>query len=269
VSSRSLASLALFTALAAPLTARSQALDGQPFRTLSASVLDHGQHELGVGAEWRSSIVPVPLLSPVTGDLLQVPVVKWRMGFGRAELQIAWPARQWFSPDAHGVDDENEVGDASFLVDIEAVRQRARRPAFGVALGTKLNNASVRSGLGTDETDVLVALLLSHAGPRHDVRLNIGDAILGDPLTNSSQEDLLTWGVAGRFGGKHALLSEVWGRTDTADDPRDLDEATARLGYGLFLERVSFSASALYGLADVSGELGAEMGVTWSFDAGR
>ena len=39
--------------------------------------------------------------------------------------------------------------------------------------------------------------------------------------------------------------------------------------YGLFLERVSFSASALHGLTDVSGDFGAELGVAWSFDRGH
>jgi hypothetical protein len=263
------AGLALTMSALVPLAARAQSLDGQPFRTLSADALELGLHSLEVGAEWRSSIVPVPLLSAAGGDLVQAPELRYRIGFGRAEVQVTWPARQWFSPDSPVLSHSEEVGDASFLVTIEALVQRERRPAFAVVLGTKLNNASDDSGLGTDETDVLIALALSHAGPKHDLRFNVGTAILGDPLTNSSQEDLLSWGLAARLGGRHALLAELWGLRDTSEDPRELDEATARLGYGFFRERTTVSVSALHGLHAVSGDLGVEVGVGWLLGTAR
>jgi hypothetical protein len=248
--------------LLAPARAGAQALDGQPFRTMDAATLRLGEHSIEIGAEYRSKVAPVPILSPVRGDLLQVPEIRWRMGFGRAEVHVAWPAWQSFSPEGPG-DEETEVGDASFWVKIGALRQRGGRPALGMGLGAKLPNASNETGLGSDESDVFLHAIVSHAGPRHDVRFNAGVAILGDPLTNASQEDLLTWGLAGRFGERHALLAEVWGRSGDSDDVRELEEATVRLGYGLFLDRTAISLSLLHGLDDNSGDLGAEAGVSW------
>ena len=151
---------------------------------------------------------------------------------------------------------------------IEALREAPGRPGLGILIGTKLPNASDETGLGTDETDFFLGLALSRSLGVHELRLNLGLAVLGDPSVQASQEDLLTYGLAGRHGERHAFLWEVWGRALSEDD-RDLDEATARLGYGWFGERVHFDASLLVGLEDSSGELGASIGVTWLLGTAR
>jgi hypothetical protein len=249
--------------------AQAQTLSGRPFRTEAASTLDWGEHALELGGEYRSEMTPLPILGAgVQGDYWRVPVLRYRAGLGRAEVQVAGALMTGFSPDPAGLDSEDEVGDFAIWLKIEALREAPGRPGLGVLVGTKLPNASDETGLGTDETDVFLALALSKTTGVHELRLNLGLAILGDPATDSSQEDLLTYGLAGRHGDRHAFLWEVWGRA-LGDEDRDLEESTARLGYGWFGERVSFDASLLVGLEDVSGDLGASLGVTWLLGAAR
>ena len=253
---------------AAPLL-EAQTLSGRPFRTEAATTLDWGEHAVEVGAEMMSEMTPLPIFgSAVKGDYWRAPVLRYRAGLGRAEVQVAGAAATGFSPDDPALDSESEVGDFALWLKIEALREAPGRPALGFLIGTKLPNASDETGLGTDETDFFVALALSKRMGMHELRLNLGLAILGDPTLLASQEDLLTYGLAGRHGDRHSFLWEIWGRA-LGDDGRDLEESTARLGYGWFGERVHFDASLLLGLEDVSGDLGASIGVTWLLGAAR
>jgi hypothetical protein len=246
-----------------------QTLSGRPFRTEAASTLDWGEHAVEVGAEYMGEMTPLPILGAgLEGDYWRAPVLRYRAGLGRAELQVAGALMTGFSPEAAGRESEDEVGDFAIWLKIEALREAPGRPGLGVLVGTKLPNASDETGLGTDESDVFLGLALSKTVGVHELRLNLGLAILGDPVANSSQEDLLTYGLAGRHGERHAFLWEIWGRA-LSEDGRDLDEATARIGYGWFGERLRFDASILAGLEESSGDLGASVGVTWLLGAAR
>lgn len=259
---RPLLAFAILSACLASSTV-AQTLSGRPFRTEAASTLDWGEHAIEVGAEFMSEMVPLPILgAAVEGDYWRAPVLRYRAGLGRAELQVAGALLSGFSPEAVGLESEDEVGDFAIWLKIEALREAPGRPGLGILVGTKLPNASDETGLGTDETDVFLGLALSKDTGAHELRLNLGLAILGDPAANSSQEDLLTYGLAGRHGRRHAFLWEVWGRA-LGEDGRDLDEATARVGYGWFGSRVHFDASLLFGLEESSGDVGATLGVTW------
>ena len=260
--SRLAVGLLVLSALGASL-ASGQSLDGRPFRTFEPAPLASGQQVLELGADWRSRIVPLPILSPDKGTLFQAPVIRYRIGFGRAELTLGGAVRQRFDRDAPGALTSEEYGDLAFWVKVAAVKQGHRRPALSFDLGAKLPNANNESGLGTDEADTFGGVILGHAGPAHDLRLNLGLAILGDPVNRASQEDMLTYGVAGRHGARHALLWEIWGRGASSDKRRDIEESTLRLGYGHFGRRASFDVSILEGLRHSSGDLGASAGVTW------
>lgn len=264
---RSLLLAAAALSLAAPLAA--QSLEGHPFRTLSPTPLRSGGHVFELGLEHRSSAVPQPLLSDEEGDLTRVPEMRYRIGFGRAELSVGLPGWQSFSPDSPLLDDESEVGDVSFWVTVNALPQRRSRIALGFALGAKLPNASDESGLGTDESDTFLAFLMGHSARDFEWRLNLGLAILGDPLVDSSQEDLLTYGLAFRHGRRHCFAWEIYGRTMSSDDARELEESTLEAGYLFVGRRVSAEISLLAGLTENSGDLGASAGVAWRFGSAR
>lgn len=256
-------------ALSCATLCESQTLSGRPFRTEAASTLDWGEHAVEIGADYMSEMTPLPILdSTARGDSWRAPVVRYRAGLGRAEFQVAGALMTGFSPDAPGLSSEQEVGDFAFWMKIEAVQDAPGRPGVGFMVGAKMPNASDETGLGTDESDVFLGLLLSNRRGAHELRLNLGLAILGDPTVNSAQQDLLTYGLAGRHGDRHAFLWEVWGRA-LGDEGRDLDESTLRVGYGYFGDKMSFDASLLAGLDDNSGDLGASLGVTWQLGSAR
>jgi hypothetical protein len=261
--------LAAALVAASAAAASAQSLDGHPFRTLSPTPLRPGAQVFELGLEHRTSAVPQPLLSDEAGDLTRVPEVRYRLGFGRAELSVGGAAWQSFSPDSEALDDQSEVGDLSFWVSVNALRQRRSRPALGFALGAKLPNASDESGLGTDEADTFFALLLGHASRDFEWRLNLGLAILGDPAAGASQEDLLTYGVAGRHGRRHCFAWELYGRALGSDDKRDLEDSTLEAGYLFQGRRVSAELSLLVGLAGGAGDVGASAGVAWRFGDAR
>jgi hypothetical protein len=247
-----------------PRRAAAQSAEGRPFRTLAPTPLPAGAQEFGVGAEFRSSAVPEPLLASAEGDLLGVPELRYRIGFGRAELAFGVTGWRSFSDDLTG-EDTSEVGDIEFWTTVAALRERGHRPALSFAVGAKLPNASDETGLGTDETDTFGAVILGHEGRTNAWRLNAGLAILGDPRHDASQEDMFTYGIAGRHGRRHAFIWEVWGRAFDSDDARELQEATARAGYLFKGRRASFDVALLRGLTRNSGDLGASAGATWRF----
>lgn len=269
VSRKLLLTVATAWVAASAFPAAAQSLDGHPYRTMSATPLPLGAHVLEFGLEHRTSAVPQPLLSPVQGDLTRAPEIRYRIGFGRAELSVGIPGWQSFSPDSKLLDSQDEGGDFSFWATVNALKQRRGRPALAFALGAKLPNASDESGLGTDESDTFLAILLGHAMRDFEWRFNLGLAILGDPLANSSQEDLLTYGLAGRHGRRHCFAWEIYGRTLSSDDARELDESTLELGYVFIGRRVTAELSLLTGLTENSGDLGASAGVAWRFGSSR
>ena len=248
--------------------ASAQSLDGRPFHALSADALGAHQSALELGTESRWGITPVPVLGPTRGTLVQLPIVRYRMGLGRGEFGLGWPVYQWLDPD-DGTDQSDDFGDVSFTVTLEALRQKSRRPALGVMFGTKLPIASEPTRLGTDETDIRAAILLSHAGEKHELRFNVGIALIEDPLEDSAQEDVLTYALAGRQGRQHSFLWEIYGQSGGSDPVRDLSEGTVRLGYGHYGERRIFDVSLLVGFEENSGDVGVTGGATFLFGEGR
>lgn len=71
----------------------------------------------------------------------------------------------------------------------------------------------------------------------------------------------MTYALAGRHGGRHGLLWEVWGRA-LGQGSRNLDESTLRLGWERSGARYGVDACALVGLTDGSGDVGFTAGVT-------
>lgn len=266
-SSTLLAALALAVAASGP-PASAQSLEGRPLRALSAEVLGSGHHALEVGVDASWGIRPEPILGSTRGDLVQAPVVRYRLGLGRGEFAVGMPLYQWLSPD-DGRDGTDDFGDATFFVTIQAIRQRARRPSFAAHFGTKLPNASDPTFLGTDEPDIYAGFILSHAGPAHDLRFNAGIGLIGDPLDNTAQEDVLTYALAGRQGKKHAVLWEIFGQTSGGDPARDLGEDTVRLGYARLGGRTIIDVSMLGGLHENSCDVGLSAGATFLFGDGR
>ena len=67
---------------------------------------------------------------------------------------------------------------------VRVVSEGTNRPSFGLRMATKLPNARNQSGLGTDMTDVSLAVLVGKTIRSIRVVGNLGVAVIGDPTQN-------------------------------------------------------------------------------------
>ncbi|MEM7245938.1 MAG: hypothetical protein AAF533_11385 [Acidobacteriota bacterium] len=248
-----------------PTTVVGQSRHGRPFHVLSAVPRAVGVHEVGLGFEYHVDLEPVPLLgTKVEGEVLKAGVISHLVGTGHVNILAEGVAYQTFDPNEAEFDSDSEIGDSALWAMMGLLPQKGRRPAAGFFFGVKVPNASDESGLGTDETDVHMGIAISHESESHDVRVNLGVSILGDPKAERAQEDLFRFGVAGRHGRRHAFTWQVHGLAFAPEDERNLEQTFAQVGYQLRRDRFRVDASAIFGVID-SDSTGVGLGATWLF----
>ncbi|MCB9741484.1 MAG: hypothetical protein H6741_26510 [Alphaproteobacteria bacterium] len=129
----------------------------------------------------------------------------------------------------------------------------------------KLPNTEDETGLGTDEADTNLRLLLRWRGPRWAATAGAGIAILGDPTAFAAQDDALIVLLAGvRRGERVDVLSRVEGRVWSPDNPTDL-------GWSIGLEggdRLRVGAEASLGVVGGDPRAGGRAWVAWTWACG-
>lgn len=176
-----------------------------PLITEPVNTVTDGQLQIQLGFEFLQD--NTYRLSGLEGDLSRLGVVGARLGVGeRAEVQIFGTVQEFLNveerfnaPNSEVVDFAgNSTSDFGDLVLATKLRLREDDgiPGIGFRFGTKLPNASNESGLGTDETDFFASVLLDRTFKKLQLISNLGIAILGDPVSPASQDDLLTYGLA-------------------------------------------------------------------------
>lgn len=158
---------------------------------------------------------------------------QWEYGFSRlsvglgryAELQIQGAV----VTRAQGQDGEwdSTSGDWILGTKIFLLSQKKYRPALSFYYNAKMPNGSDESGAATDETDFNTYLLADKdLADNFRVTANIGLGILGDPFSNSSQNDVLHYSLTGTYKieDKHFMSLEWGGQTgpEVRDDSRSL-----------------------------------------------
>jgi hypothetical protein len=154
------------------------------------------------------------------------------------------------------------------------VTEGARRPSFGLRFATKLPSARNETGLGTDVTDVSVALLAGKTVRSIRIVGNLGVAIIGDPTQLAVQYDPLLFGIAlaRRVGRGVDLVGEIEGRWQAYKDtpqPAAENRAALRAGLRYALGAARVDAAISTGFGDIEPHVGFTTGVTWVFDAFR
>jgi hypothetical protein len=96
-------------------------------------------------------------------------------------------------------------GDLTLWTKVRFLPEKGYAPGVGLRFGVKLPNANAQDGLGTDQTDFYASILASQKLGRFENRLNLGLAILDDPLKLRGQQDMLTLALAGIYN-----LSSKW-----------------------------------------------------------
>jgi hypothetical protein len=153
---------------------------------------------------------------------------------------------------------------------IKLAREKGVRPALAFKFAVELPNAKHDSGLGNDETQFYASILLSkRLGPTRFLG-NIGLAILGNPVYNGRQTDVLTYGAAVLLPltPKLNLVGEINGRKGPSPERvGNEDQSQVRAGIQLQALGLRWDLGGIAGLKSYDPDSGISCGVTYVFKA--
>ena len=253
----------------------------RPLITEDVDIIPPGTLRIEAGIDFlQGAKYPV---SGLTGDLTRVGVVGVSVGLSpNVEFQIEGVAQNFLSINsrgpsaiplslAPGVNSTNDTGDFTLATKIKLRTETARGPSLGFRFGVQLPNSNQDRGIGLNQTNAFGSILVGKKFGR-DGRFNtfgnLGLAILTAPTTLFSQNDVITYGVAGifRVNKQFSVAGEVNGRANTrpGDGPLGTEsQAEARLGMQIRASGLRFDFAGIKGLTNFTHNSGVTIGVTY------
>jgi hypothetical protein len=226
-------------------------------------------------------------VSGITGDLTRVGVIGVNFGMGpNVEFQIEGVAQNYLSINSRGfsaipldlppgVNSTNDTGDFTLAAKFKLRNETRRGPSLGFRFGVQLPNSNEARGIGLNQTNAFGSILVGKKfGP--DGRLNtfgnLGIAILTAPTELFTQNDVVTYGLAGifRINKQFSVAGEVNGRANTRPGNGPLgteSQAEARLGMQIRASGLRFDFAGIKGLTSFSPNSGFTIGVTYDTPA--
>ena len=222
-------------------------------------------------------------VSGLTGDLTRVGVIGVSVGMGpNVEFQVEGVAQNFLSINSRGIsatplniglgeNSTNDTGDFTLSAKFKLRNETKRGPSLGFRFGVQLPNSNQSKGIGINQTNAYGSILVGKKFGR-DGRFNtfgnLGIAILTAPTQLFTQNDVLTYGVAGifRINKKFSVAGEVNGRANTrpGDGPLGTEsQAEARLGMQIRAAGLRFDFAGIKGLTNFSPNSGFTVGVTY------
>lgn len=222
-------------------------------------------------------------VSNINGDLTRVGVIGVSFGMGpNVEFQVEGVAQNFLSINSRGTsviplniapgeNSTNDTGDFTLSAKFKLRNETRRGPSLGFRFGVQLPNSNQSKGIGINQTNAYGSILIGKKFG-HDGRLNtfgnLGIAILTAPTQPFTQNDVLTYGVAGifRINKKFSVAGEVNGRANTrpGDGPLGTEsQAEARLGMQIRAAGLRFDFAGIKGLTNFSPNSGFTVGVTY------
>jgi hypothetical protein len=221
--------------------------------------------------------------SGLTGDLTRVGVIGINIGLSpNVEFQIEGVAQNFLSINsrrpgaiplslAAGTNSTNDIGDFILWTKIKLRAETPHGPSLGFRVGVQLPNSNQSRGLGLNNTNAFGSILVGKKfGPdgRFNTFGNIGIAIITAPTLLFTQNDMLTYGVAGiyRINKQFSLAGEVNGRANTRPGNGPLGtegQSEARLGMQIRASGLRFDFAGIKGLTSFSPKSGVTVGVTY------
>src|SRR5215203_6891519 len=222
-------------------------------------------------------------VSGLRGDLTRVGVIGVSFGMSpNVEFQIEGVAQNYLSINSRGVsaiplelapgaNSTNDTGDFLLAAKFKLRNETRRGPSLGFRFGVQLPNSSQARGIGVNQTNAFGSVLFGKKfGPdgRFNTFGNLGIAILTAPTELFSQNDVLTYGVAGifRINKQLAIAGEVNGRANTRPGNGPLgteSQSEARLGMQIRASGLRFDFAGIKGLTSFSPNSGFTIGVTY------
>ncbi len=222
-------------------------------------------------------------VSGIRGDLTRGGVIGISFGMGpNVEFQIEGVAQNYVSINsrgpsaipldlAPGANSTNDTGDFTLAAKFKLRNETRRGPSLGFRFGVQLPNSNEARGIGLNATNafgsILVGKKFGHDG-RFNTFGNLGIAILTAPTELFTQNDVLTYGVAGifRINKQFAVAGEVNGRANTRPGNGPLgteSQGEARLGMQIRASGLRFDFAGIKGLTSFSPNSGFTVGVTY------
>jgi len=222
-------------------------------------------------------------VSGIRGDLTRGGVIGISFGMGpNVEFQIEGVAQNHVAINsrgpsaipldlAPGANSTNDTGDFTLAAKFKLRNETRRGPSLGFRFGVELPNSNEARGIGLNATNAFGSILVGKKFGR-DGRFNtfgnLGIAILTAPTELFTQNDVLTYGVAGIFhiNKQFAIAGEVNGRANTRPGNGPLgteSQGEARLGMQIRASGLRFDFAGIKGLTSFSPNSGFTVGVTY------
>src|SRR5262245_4699604 len=221
--------------------------------------------------------------SGLRGDLTRGGVIGVSFGMGpNVEFQIEGVAQNYVSINsrgpsaipldlAPGANSTNDTGDFTLAAKFKLRNETRRGPSLGFRFGVELPNSNQARGIGLNATNAFGSILIGKKfgqDGRFNTFGNLGIAILTAPTELFTQNDVLTYGVAGifRVNQRFSIAGELNGRANTRPGNGPLgteSQAEARLGMQVRASGLRFDFAGIKGLTSFSPNSGFTIGVTY------
>ena len=253
----------------------------RPLITEDVDIIPPGSLRIEAGIDFlQNAKFPA---SGLTGDLTRAGVIGINIGLApNVEVQIEGVAQNVLSINsrgpsaiplsiAAGANSTNDFGDFILSTKIKFRNESAHLPSVGFRFGVQLPNSNQGRGIGLNQTNAYGQILFGKKFG-HNARVNtfgnLGIAILTAPTLLFTQNDVLTYGLAGivRLNKQFSVAGEVNGRanTRTVGGPLGTEsQGEARLGMQIRASGLRFDFAGIKGLTSLSPRSGITVGVTY------
>jgi hypothetical protein len=253
----------------------------RPLLTEDVDIIAPGSLRIEAGIDFvQRAKYPV---SGLTGDLTRAGVIGITIGLApNVEVQIEGVAQNLLSINSRGpsaipltvpaaANSTNDIGDFTLWTKIKLRNETAHLPSVGFRFGVQLPNSNQARGLGLNQTNAYGQVLFGKKfgeNARVNTFGNLGIGILTAPTGLFTQNDVLTYGLAGivRLNKQFSLAGEVNGRANTrpGDGPLGTEsQGEARLGMQVRASGLRFDFAGIKGLTKLSPRSGLTVGVTY------
>lgn len=257
----------------------------RPLITEDVDIISPGSIRIEAGIDFlQDARFPV---SGITGDLTRVGVIGVNIGMGpNIEFQVEGVAQNYLAINSRGpsaiplnlspgANSTNDTGDFTLSAKFKLRNETRRGPSLGFRFGVQLPNSTQSTGIGLNQTNaygqVLVGKKFGNDG-RFNMFGNLGIAILTAPTQLFTQNDVLTYGIAGiyRINHQFSIAGEVNGRANTRPGNGPLgteSQSEARLGMQIRASGLRFDFAGIKGLTSFTHNSGFTVGVTYDTPA--
>jgi len=271
----------LFILILLTCCAISGAAQQRPLITEDVDIIPPGSIRIEAGIDFMQGAKYT--VSGLRGDLTRVGVIGINFGMGpNVEFQIEGVAQNYLSINSRGVsavpldiaagaNSTNDTGDFTLSAKFKLRNETRRGPSLGFRFGVQLPNSNQGRGIGVNQTNAFGSILVGKKfGPdgRFNTFGNLGLAILTAPTQLFSQNDVITYGLAGiyRVNKQFSIAGEVNGRANTRPGNGPLGTESygeARLGMQIRASGLRFDFAGIKGLTSFSPNSGFTVGVTY------